>query len=85
MEKGRFSHARVKKWTNKIDVFNIDKVFLPCNLNDSHWVVAVLDNNKKRIEILDSLGGENVSLKQNLLRWLQEEHMARKGNALPSE
>jgi hypothetical protein len=63
MEKGRFSHVRVKKWTNKIDVFNIDKVILPCNLNNSHWVVAVLDNNKKRIEILDSLGGENVSLK----------------------
>ena len=68
MEKGRFSHARVRRWTNQVDVFDFDKVIIPCNLNNSHWVTAVVDNEKKRIEILDSLDGENVSLKQNLLR-----------------
>jgi len=85
VEKGRYSHTRVRKWTDKVDVFDFDKVIIPCNLNNNHWVTAVVDNEKKRIEILDSLDGENASLKQNLLRWLQEEHIIRKGNALSAE
>ena len=70
VEKGRYNHTRVRKWTDKVDVFDFDKVIIPCNLNNNHWVTAVVDNEKKRIEILDSLDGENASLKQNLLRWL---------------
>jgi hypothetical protein len=66
-------------------VFDTDKIIIPVNLNNAHWVVAVVNNGKKRIEIFDSLGGGNMSLKKNLLQWLQEEHMTRRGSTLPSE
>jgi hypothetical protein len=51
MEKGRFSYARVKRWTNQVDVFDTDKIIIPVNLDNTHWVVAVVNNATKRIEI----------------------------------
>jgi sentrin-specific protease 1 len=85
METGRFSYARVKRWTNQVDVFDTDKIIIPVNLDNTHWVVSVVHNGTKRIEIFDSLGGGNMPLKNNLLQWLREEHMTRRGSTLPSE
>ena len=41
MDRGRFSHTRVKRLTDQVNVFDFDEV-IPFNLNNSHSVVSVL-------------------------------------------
>ncbi|ODV88026.1 hypothetical protein CANARDRAFT_184298, partial [[Candida] arabinofermentans NRRL YB-2248] len=54
----------VKKWAKraKADVTKLDYVFVPINLNQSHWVLAVINNKDKCFQYYDSLygSGEDV-------------------------
>ena len=36
----------VKRWTKKVDIFSYDKIFVPVNLNNIHWCLAVIDLKK---------------------------------------
>ncbi len=55
-----------KGYPNKevnINAFLSDLVFWPCNINDEHWVLVVVDNKEKKILHVDSLWGSNFSEK----------------------
>ena len=53
------SHSGVKNWSNKsnIKVLDMDKVFIPINIHQSHWCLAVINFQKHQFEYYDSLGG----------------------------
>ncbi len=57
MEKGPFSYVRVKRWTNQVDVFDTDKIIIPVNVNNVHWVVAVVNNGKSGLKSSTHLVG----------------------------
>ncbi|XBW38373.1 hypothetical protein QEN19_003960 [Hanseniaspora menglaensis] len=51
----------VKRWMKmkKRSIMNIEKMFVPINLNQNHWVCAMVDFKNKRILYLDSMCNDN--------------------------
>lgn len=47
----------VRRWLKmkKKDILNIDKMLIPINVNENHWVCAMVDFKNKKILYLDSL------------------------------
>jgi hypothetical protein len=72
-----YCYANVKRWTkrDKVDIFACRAVLVPLNYGNQHWALAVIHMAEKRIEVLDSLGGNERSgqVARKLLRWLGDE------------
>lgn len=47
----------VARWARrkKLDLFTKDRVIVPININNTHWAVTVIDNDKRTITYYDSL------------------------------
>ena len=52
-ENENYTFKNVVKWTKKVDIFRQKKVFIPINLEKSHWVLVVIDLTKKTIFFYD--------------------------------
>ena len=78
LEGGSYSYANVKRWSKKFDVFALDKVFMPINLHNTHWVMAVVHVVRKEIHYYDSMSGSGRKYLQAILRWLQDEAREKK-------
>eukprot|EP00977_Amphora_coffeiformis_P004177 scaffold848_cov120-Amphora_coffeaeformis.AAC.5 len=79
-------HSRVHRWTKKIQgsIFDaFDLVFVPVNKNNVHWALLVIDMEKQEITGYDSLGWSCRKYLKNLNKYLEEEHMVKKGKSLP--
>ncbi|KAF2071588.1 hypothetical protein CYY_007097 [Polysphondylium violaceum] len=74
---GTYNYDRVKKWTNSIDIFSLEKVILPIHLGN-HWCCAVINFKEKLIQYYDSLLGDNPACLSKLRRYLQDEMKNRK-------
>ncbi|XP_071990840.1 sentrin-specific protease 1 isoform X2 [Engystomops pustulosus] len=68
----------VKRWTKKVDVFNVDVLLVPIHLG-VHWCLAVVDFRKKTITYYDSMGGHNNEACRILLQYLKQESQDKKG------
>jgi sentrin-specific protease 1 len=88
---GQYKYENVKKWSEKVpgkDIFNLDKIFVPININQRHWIVAVIFIQEKKIEIFDSLkkndkdydGGKPYLYA--LFRYIQDDHLDKKKYSL---
>jgi sentrin-specific protease 1 len=84
---GQYKYKNVKKWSEKVpgkDIFNLDKNFVPININQRHWIVAVIFIQEKKIEIFDSLkkndkdyyGGKPYL--DTLFKYIQDDHLDKK-------
>ena len=53
----------VRRWTKKakVNLFDLDKVVIPVNRGNQHWVLCVVNVSQKRIEYYDSMGNAGVS------------------------
>ncbi|CAJ0892393.1 5518_t:CDS:2, partial [Entrophospora sp. SA101] len=58
MKGDEYSYSRVIRWTKKIDIFKKKLLFVPININASHWILAVIIIKERKIELWDSLGIE---------------------------
>ncbi|ODV59429.1 SUMO protease ULP1 [Ascoidea rubescens DSM 1968] len=65
----------VKRWAKrkKIDVTKMDYIFIPINLLNSHWVLGIINNKKRRFEYLDSLNGGSFNILGKLQEYMAEE------------
>ncbi|BAO38672.1 ULP1 [Kluyveromyces marxianus] len=69
----------VRRWMKrkKVDILDLERIFIPVNLNDSHWTLGIIDIKNKRILYLDSLssGANSVSflIMKNIQSYLIEE------------
>jgi Ulp1 family protease len=79
----QYIYSNVRRWTKKFDVFAADMLFFPVNLNNSHWTLAVVYVQLKKICYLDSMAGAGTKYLQTLMRWLSDEHRDKKGCDLP--
>lgn len=76
----------VRRWMKrkKLVISELEKVFVPINLNRSHWVLSVIDISKKSIFYIDSLSHgpspASFSILENLQRYLYEESNRQLGN-----
>ena len=57
LQNGKYTYANVKRWSKKFDVFSKDKIFIPININNSHWTLLVVYIQKKEIHYYDSFSG----------------------------
>ena len=80
----KYAYDDVKRWSRKFDIFELDKIFIPINISQSHWSLAVILIQKKEILYVDSMNGQGKGTKyvKALLRWLVDEARTRKNTAL---
>ena len=83
-----YGYERVKRWTRNIDVFVLKKAFVPINLGLSHWILALIDFQEKKIQLYDSYRKKmrpRPNLLEGLLRYLKDEHQNKKGRPMDDE
>jgi sentrin-specific protease 1 len=85
LENGQYNYGQVKRWSKKFDVFALDRVFIPINLNNTHWVMAVVFVQKKEIHYYDSMSGSGKRYLDAMLKWLVDEAREKKGEQLDPE
>jgi sentrin-specific protease 1 len=79
LEKGTYTFSNVRRWTKKFDVSSKDKIFLPVNISNTHWTLAVVYVRKKEIVYFDSMNGDGTRYLQALARWFREDVKDKKG------
>jgi DNA-directed RNA polymerase subunit L len=77
---GEATYKNVKRFSKKrnIDVFDIDKLIVPMNINGNHWVFAVVNFLEKQIEYYDSLSGPPERQCKALKAYLQGESLSKR-------
>lgn len=84
MEGNRFSYDLVKRWTRDVNVFALDKLFIPCHIMTCHWILCVVFVSEGVVRVYDSLPYERTYVAQNIVKWLNCEHADKKHkNKLP--
>lgn len=74
------------KQTKGIDIFSLDKIFFPINCHGSHWILAVVFMQEKKIQMYDSFHGSHMKYLEHLLEYLKDEHTdKKKGEPLPND
>jgi sentrin-specific protease 1 len=60
-EDDTYNYKSVRRWTKrrKIDIFALDKVLVPVNLSNLHWVLAVIDMKQQSVTYMDPLLNDN--------------------------
>ena len=68
-------HEGVARWTQKVPVFEHERIIFPINLNDTHWFACLLDIENKRTVILDSMCREGGRMDHHkvVLDYVQKE------------
>jgi sentrin-specific protease 1 len=86
LENGTYNYGNVKRWTKKFDVFAMDRVFMPVNLSNTHWTLAVAYIQKKEIHYYDSMSGSGKRHMEAIRQWLVDEAREKKQMTLnPAE
>jgi sentrin-specific protease 1 len=83
--RGRYNYENVKKWSRQVpgkDIFNLKYIFCPINHDNTHWTVAVIFMEDKRIQYYDSLGGTDWAKLKGLLQYVKDEYMAKNGKEM---
>jgi sentrin-specific protease 1 len=76
---GEYCYKEILKWTKKIDIFALDMMIIPINLQNYHWFLAIINFVEQRMEIYDSQGTVHSAVIEALFRYLQDEHRNKKG------
>ena len=72
--KGQYNYDNIKRWTKKFNIFLLDKVFIPVNINNTHWTMIVVYIQLKRIHYYDSMNGPGIDrYLKHVFRWLKDE------------
>jgi len=77
-----YKYQAVKSWTRHNAVLDTDKILVPINVNNTHWVLACINIRDKRFEFYDSMNGSPQSYFKNLRLWLADEWKERKEETL---
>ena len=83
-------YAGVRGYTKKakVNLFELDRVVIPVNKGNFHWILAIVNITDKRIEYYDSMGregesNENRPVLTNIRNFMMEEAKAQ--NRSPKE
>ena len=71
---GDYDYKIVERWTKKMNVFLLDKMFMPVNIGNTHWAMIVVYMKLKRIHYYDSLNRPGIDkYLKHVLQWLKDE------------
>jgi sentrin-specific protease 1 len=79
----KYNYKNIKRWSKKIpgnNIFDLERVFVPINVENQHWVLGVIHIEKMIIEFLDSSIGTTMSdeIKSygiGLLQYVKDEYL----------
>lgn len=77
-----YDYSQVKRWTKKVDLFEMDKVFFPINISNSHWTMLVVFMKKRKIQYYDSMAASGRKYLEAIMRYIKDEHQAKKGTPI---
>jgi sentrin-specific protease 1 len=69
-QSGVYSFELVARWTKKIDIFGLKKVFIPINIRNQHWTLVFIDLTVKTIGYYDAMAGNGSSFMNLTLKVL---------------
>ena len=78
---GAYDYDGVRTWgfKNGLDVGSVDRILIPVNVENLHWVLVIVDVKERRFLFFDSLGGRAASVLGMVRRWLTDEVVNRLG------
>jgi sentrin-specific protease 1 len=79
-----FKYLNVIKWNYNTDIFSFDKILLPINIDNMHWVLVVVFIKSSTIIYYDSLLSNSKTanlILVNILKWLKIEGEIRNRNS----
>lgn len=65
------------------DIFALNTLFIPVNVNASHWTLIVVNFRHRTIRYLDSLGSDGSDLLPHIHHYLRDEFRTTHGQSLP--
>lgn len=90
---GSYDYDSVRRWTvpgrlkaigqSRKSILDCDKIIVPVNQSNIHWVVAIIDLENKRFEYFDSLYGEDTTCLDHLSRYLMDEFKNKRNEERP--
>lgn len=70
--------AQIKRMTRGVDVFGYESLFIPVNIDNTHWTLIVIKLEKKEIHYYDSLNGQGKKYTALAMGWLANEMKVKK-------
>ena len=64
--RGLIMYATFFDYYNQFDIFAMDKIFIPVNLNQAHWCLAVIFIQEQKIQYYDSMNGRGILCIKNI-------------------
>ena len=57
VDQGGYNYPQVRRWSKKFNILEKRRVYCPININQSHWTLAVIHMDLKKVVYYDSNGG----------------------------
>ncbi|KAL4538732.1 hypothetical protein Ndes2526B_g02984 [Nannochloris sp. 'desiccata'] len=83
-DSGKYNYNDVRRWTLPVrlknagqpftSILDCDRIIIPGNQGNMHWVCAVIDIKNHKFIMYDSLGGNDHACLENLARYLVDEY-----------
>ncbi|ELP90552.1 sentrin/sumo-specific protease, putative [Entamoeba invadens IP1] len=64
------NYNNTKRWATKINFFSYEKVLIPINIKNTHWVLGVINNIDKTVSVLDSLSYPMQEIAEKILTFV---------------
>lgn len=90
---GKYDYESVRRWTapgrlkaigqSRTSILDCDKILVPVNQGNVHWVTAVIDIKNKKFEYFDSLRGEDSTCLNHLSQYLMDEYKNKRNEERP--
>lgn len=75
---GHYRYESVRKWTTGVDIFSLEKIFIPINLGNAHWTLGYINIPNKQIHYYDSKNGKGSIYMNAMMQWLKDESSDKK-------
>ncbi|CAB9529382.1 Sentrin-specific protease 2 [Seminavis robusta] len=82
-----YNYARVSRWHKRLpneDLFQLQHLLIPINVNRSHWILTVIYPPDLRIQVYDPYHTPQPGYLHATFRFVQDEYFRLHGTALPN-
>ena len=71
-------HRLVQRWTRNLNTTGKNvKIFVPVNFGQNHWMMMMIDSERKKVVSMDSLRIDHAIEREELLGWLEAEYASK--------
>jgi hypothetical protein len=81
-----YTYRNVRRWSRRVymsDLFELGKIFFPCNISQSHWSCVITDMSSYTITYYDSMKGDGGRYMNSIFHYLQDDWHRTQGFELP--